>query len=176
MPPTRSSGPAFDAERWIRALRLSPHPEGGHFREVWRAEGSVDPSALPPRFATPRALGTSIYYLLRAGERSLLHRLHADEVWHLYDGGPLTLHVFERDNAYHPRVLGLDVAAGEAPQQVVPHGCWFGAELAEGANGALVGCTVAPGFEFGDLEFASRDALLVQHPEHAALVTRLTEA
>lgn len=166
----------LDAEAWIRALALDPHPEGGHFRESWRAEEQVVPGARSAQPGAPRAAGTAIHYLLRAGEHSRLHRLRADEVWHLYVGGPLVLHVFERDNAYHPRVLGLDVAAQQAPQHVVPKGCWFGAELADGVPFALVGCTVAPGFEFADLEFADRQRLLAQHPDHAALVTRLTEA
>lgn len=174
-PPTGSSS-VRDAETWVRALGLGPHPEGGSFRETWRAADRTAAAALPRRFSGERSLGTAIYYLLRATERSLLHRLRADEVWHLYDGGPLILHVFGDDSTYRPLVLGRDVGAGQAPQQTVRHGCWFGAEVAPSADFALVGCTVAPGFDFEDFEFASRADLLARHPDHADIVTRLTEA
>ena len=167
---------AADAESWITALSLKPHPEGGHFKETWRSEERFDAEAMPARFASARALGTAIYYLLRAGECSRLHRLRADEVWHLYSGGPLTLHLFTGEGEYHERTLGLDSGAGQAPQLRVPHGCWFGAELPAGVPFALAGCTVSPGFEYHDFELADRSALLSRHPDHADVVTRLTEA
>jgi uncharacterized protein len=100
--------------------------------------------------------------------------LKADEVWHLYDGGPLVLHVLEPGGEYRRLVLGLDVTGGELPQQVVPHGCWFGAEVPAEARYALVGCSVHPGFEYGDFEMGVRDELLARHPEHRELILRLT--
>ncbi len=160
------------AEDWIRTLGLQPHPEGGAFRETWRAADSA--TGLPARFTGPRALGTSIYFLLRAGERSHLHRLRADEVWHFHDGGALQLHLLAPGEGYRRLLLGRDAARGERPQCVVPHGAWFGAEPAEGADFALVGCTCAPGFEFGDFEMGTRAALLAEFPEHRGIVERLT--
>jgi hypothetical protein len=161
-----------DADFWIRTLGLEPHPEGGAFRETWRAPEAA--GGLPRRFEGPRALGTAILYLLRAGERSRLHRLRADEVWHFHEGGPLHLHLFAPDGGYRSLTLGRDVARGEALQCVVPHGHWFGAEPAAQTEFALVGCTCAPGFEFRDLELGSRDELLARFPEQRALVERLT--
>lgn len=160
-----------DADFWARTLRLEPHPEGGSFRETWRAGEAV--TGLPERFAGARSLGTAIFYLLKAGERSRLHRLRADEVWHLYDGGPLHLHLLVPGEGYRRLVLGRDPSRGEAPQCVVPHGAWFGAEPADGAAFALAGCTCAPGFEFADFEMGSREELLARFPDARALVERL---
>ncbi len=162
-------------DSWIAALSLTPHREGGHFRETWRSSERLSRAALPERFDGERSLGTAIYFLLGRGEVSLLHRLRAAEVWHLHDGGPLVLHRFAPNGGYTPAILGLDIAAGQAPQQVVQEGSWFGAELGEGAEFALIGCSVCPGFDYEDFELAERAAMLTRHPEHAALITRLTE-
>jgi len=161
-----------DADYWTRTLGLGPHPEGGHFRETWRAAESA--TGLPARFEGARALGTAIHYLLRAGERSRLHRLLADEAWHFYDGGPLQLHLFDPASGYRRLVLGRDPSRGELLQCVVPNGTWFGAEPAAGTDYSLVGCTCAPGFEYGDFELGSREQLLARFPEQRALVERLT--
>lgn len=160
------------AEHWIRTLALAPHPEGGYFRESHRSPETLPLAALPPGFTGDRSISTAIYYLLRPGDRSRLHRLRADEVWHLYDGGPLTLHLLHRDGRYDPKLLGRDPTLGQAFQQVVPHGVWFGAEATD--DFALVGCTVAPGFSFEDFELGAREALLAQYPQHRELVLRLT--
>jgi predicted cupin superfamily sugar epimerase len=165
-----------DAARWIEALELLPHPEGGFFRETWRAAETVAREGLPQRFPGARSIGTAIVYLLRAGDHSRLHCLRADEVWHLYDGGPLHLHLFEPGAGYRRLTLGRDLANGESPQWVIPHGTWFGAEPAAGAAFALAGCTVTPGFEYEDFELGEREALLAAFPAHHALVERLTAA
>lgn len=162
------------ADHWIRTLRLEPHPEGGFFRETWRSPERAAQTALPERFRGDRALGTSILYLLRAGERSRLHRLRGDEVWHFHDGGPLLLHVMTPEGGYQQRRIGLNVEAGESLQAVVPHGYWFGAEPDSGAEFALVGCTVAPGFEYEDFELGDRETLLARYVEHRELVLRFT--
>ena len=161
-----------DADFWIRTLALQPHPEGGAFRETWRAAESA--TGLPARFGGPRALGTAILYLLRAGERSRLHRLQADEVWHFHEGGPLLIHLLVPGTGYRRLTLGRDPGRGEELQCVVLNGCWFGAEPAEGTEFALVGCTCVPGFEYGDFELGTRAELLARFPEQRALVERLT--
>lgn len=162
-----------DADFWVRTLGLAPHPEGGFFRETWRSAETAE--GLPARFGGPRALGTSILYLLRAGERSRLHRLRADEVWHFHEGGPLHLHLFGPAEGYRRLALGRDPERGERLQAVVPAGAWFGAEPAEGAAFALVGCTCAPGFEYGDFELGTREDLLARFPADRALVEHLTD-
>jgi predicted cupin superfamily sugar epimerase len=165
-----------NAAYWIHALGLEPHPEGGRFRESWRSPERLPGSSWPARFGGARSLGTSIYYLLCAGEHSRLHRLRADEVWHLYDGGPLLLHLLAPDGEYRRLALGRDPARGEQPQVVVPHGTWFGAELAQGVGHALAGCTVSPGFEYEDFELGDREALLRSHPAQREIIERLMAA
>jgi predicted cupin superfamily sugar epimerase len=125
----------------IRRLGLAPHPEGGHFRETFRD---------PRTDASGRAASTAIYFLLARGERSHWHRVDAAEIWHFHAGSPLLLHIADRK----PETLrlGVDLAAGEQPQGIVPAGAWQAAETT--GDWTLVGCTVAPGFEFAKFELA----------------------
>lgn len=129
----------------IARLQLAPHPEGGHFRETFR-DSRCD--------ADGRSASTAIYFLLARGERSHWHRVDAAEVWHYYAGDTLTLQIADESGARTVR-LGPDLAAGDVPQVVVPAHAWQAAE----SNGdwTLVGCTVAPGFEFAHFELAPRD-------------------
>jgi predicted cupin superfamily sugar epimerase len=168
------------ADDWIERLRLERHPEGGWFRETYRSTETLPAAGLPPRFGAPHPASTAIYFLLRGGEFSALHRLEADEVWHFYDGVPLTLHLIAPGGT----TSSIRMGAGEF-QAVVTAGHWFGATLdevdetaaaARGSAGrfALVGCTVAPGFIFDDFELGDRAALLAQFPQHAGLIMRLT--
>jgi uncharacterized protein len=128
----------------IERLGLRPHPEGGWFAETWR-----EPTASP----TERPASTAIYYLLRRGEASHWHRVDATETWHFYAGDPLELRLAARDDASPERqVLGADVASGQRPQVVVPKGWWQAARPL--GEWTLVGCTVAPGFDFSGFELA----------------------
>jgi predicted cupin superfamily sugar epimerase len=127
----------------IARLELKPHPEGGHYRETFRDAG-LD--------ATGRALSTAIYFLLARGERSHWHRIDAVEVWHYYAGHALTLRIAHDGGTQHTVMLGPDVAAGERPQAIVPAQAWQAAESV--GDWTLVGCTVAPGFEFAKFELA----------------------
>jgi predicted cupin superfamily sugar epimerase len=150
----------------IQTLQLSPHPEGGYFRETWRA-AQLD--------AAGRAASTLIYFLLLQGQVSKLNRIDADESWHLYLGGPLLIHELDPATAAaRTTVLGRALERGERPQHVVPAGCWFGAEPAPGAPFALVGCAVAPGFEFDHFELAQRGQLLPRFESARPLIERLT--
>jgi predicted cupin superfamily sugar epimerase len=159
------------AERVIALLGLEPHPEGGYYRETFRARHVVD-SVTGAR----RAASTAIYFLLPSGTFSAFHRVSADEVWHHYDGLPVELHVIE-DGRHERVLLGRDLAAGQRPQHVVRAGAWQAAVPAETAGNrgwALCGCTVAPGFDFADFEMPSREELLALLPEHDAIVWRLS--
>jgi predicted cupin superfamily sugar epimerase len=129
------------AEDIIRLLGLQPHPEGGHFRETFR----------DPRQADGRAASTAIYFLLRRGERSHWHRVDAAEVWHYYAGAPLELKI-AGVAAPSTILLGSNLIAGERPQSVVPAREWQSAATL--GDWTLVGCTVAPGFEFSGFELA----------------------
>jgi len=133
------------AAEMIARLDLKPHPEGGHYRETFR-DSACD--------ANGRSRSTAIYFLLARGERSHWHRIDAVEVWHYYAGDPLTLRIAS-DLDVRSIVLGPNIAAGETPQAIVPVKAWQAAECR--GDWTLVGCTVAPGFEFSSFELAPKD-------------------
>lgn len=162
------------AADWIARLQLLPHPEGGWYRETYRAAESVAASALPPRFGAPRSHATAIYFLLEAGAVSRLHRIKSDEVWHFYAGDTLVLSAIAPDGRLISHRLGPASDPAALPQAVVPAGAWYGASLMPGGAWALTGGTVAPGFDFADFELAERGALLAAFPQHRALIERLT--
>lgn len=132
-----------DPDGLIQRLGLEPHPEGGWFRETWRAE---------PTATGERSAGTAIYFLLRAGESSHWHRIDAAEIWHHYAGGPLRLRISLDGIGVQEHLLGPDVEQGQTPQVVVPAHAWQAAEPLDDA--VLVGCTVSPGFEFAHFHLA----------------------
>lgn len=162
------------ADDVIDRLHLQPHPEGGYYRQTYQAADAFSAAGLPERYAGPRAMSTAIYFLLRDDEVSHLHRLKSDEVWHFYAGSPLVVHVITPAGERIDQVLGNDLAAGQRLQYVVPAGAWFGAAMAGRAGFALVGNTVAPGFDFDDFELADRHRLTSAWPQHADLIRRLT--
>lgn len=154
----------------IDALGLVPHPERGYYVETYRASARVHPAA----HVGERAASTAIYFLVSADQPATsLHRLKSDEVFHLYDGGPLDiLRLYPGGHWDVPR-LGVHLEAGERPQIVVPAGVWFGTELAPGASHCLIGCTVAPGFEFADFELAEGPELEARYPAAADRIRRI---
>lgn len=161
------------AQELIGIYGLLRHPEGGHYRETYRSEVSAAAAHPPAALAEPRNFSTAIYFLLEAGEKSALHRIKSDEVWHFYLGGPL--HIAELVPGRPPRitVLGTDVRAGQVLQYTVPAGTWFGAYPCEGTEFSFVGCTVSPGFDYKDFELAERTELLRKFPEARELITEL---
>lgn len=163
-----------DAAYWIRSLDLDPHPEGGYFRETYRSEERIPTSALPGRYDGDRAYQTAIHFLLESGQMSAFHRMESDELWFFHAGSPLLLYCLHPDGRREDIRLGPDPEQGEALQAVIPRGAWFGGEVAEPDSFTLVGCTVAPGFEFADFRLGSRTELLERFPQHADLVRRLT--
>jgi predicted cupin superfamily sugar epimerase len=161
------------ADYWIHHLHLQAHPEGGFYRETYRSTEFISTSALPSRFAGNRSFSTAIYFLLRSEDRSLLHRIQSDELWHFHAGTSLSIYVFDAFGLTIHR-LGNNPEKGESLQIVVPAGSWFGA-LVNDANGyTLSGCTVAPGFDFQDFELASRKNLTSEFPEHRSVIEMLT--
>ena len=162
----------MDAKDWIETLGLREHPEGGYFREVYRAGERISASALPPRFDGERCFSTAIYYLLSSGSVSTFHRIRQDEIWHFYDGSPVNIYIIDKRRMTVLR-LGRDPAKGQLPMVAIPQGAIFGAELKNPKSHALLGCTVSPGFEFDDFELIPRADLLQQFPEHFDIVHRL---
>lgn len=153
----------------IARLDLRPHPEGGWYRETWRDARQVRAEG----FDGPRSASTAIYFLLAAENFSALHRIRSDEVWHHYAGDDIEVTTLAADGIRRTLLVGHH-APGATPQAVVPAGEWFGSRVAPGGRWALVGCTVAPGFEFGDFEMAGRATLTAQYPVHAEIIAALT--
>jgi predicted cupin superfamily sugar epimerase len=129
---------------------------------------------LPGRFGGARACSTAIYFLLRGDQVSRLHRIKSDEIWHFYAGGALTLTLIHPDGRLETLPLGADPERGESFQVLVPAGCWYGAAVDDPESYALVGGTVAPGFDFADFELADRQSLLAAFPQHRDAILRLT--
>jgi predicted cupin superfamily sugar epimerase len=162
------------AEDVIRLLDLRPHPvEGGFFRETYRSAALLPASALPAH-AGPRSVSTAIYYLLKPGHVSELHVLPGDEVFHFYMGSAVRMLQLWPDGSGREVVLGSDVANGQVPQLVVPGGVWQGTRLLGEAGFALLGCTVAPGFDYADYRSASRAELIQKWPAYADQIATLT--
>lgn len=167
----------MNAGGWINTLNLTPHPEGGYYKEAYRASESIPQNALPARFSGSRSFSTSIYFLLTADTFSAFHRIQQDELWHFYDGSPLTIHRITPNGDYHSHVLGRSPANNETLQIVVPAGDWFAASVADQSspeNFSLVGCTVAPGFDFEDFEMPNCQTLITLFPEHSTIIQQLT--
>jgi uncharacterized protein len=158
----------------IAQLNLLAHPEGGYFRQTYRSTAEIPGYALPECYQGNRAISTAIYYLLAGDAFSAFHRICSDEIWHFYLGSRVEIHLIDRDGEYSCIYLGSDLPSGEVFQAVVPGGSWFGARLTKDAAYCLVGCTVAPGFEFADFELADRDALIAEYPQHAKIIHQLT--
>ncbi len=158
----------------IRRLDLQPHPEGGYYRETYRATMNVQHPALPAGQPTSRSAGTSIYFLLAAPDFSAFHRVTSDETWHWYAGDPLELHLIHPPGRYEQRLLTTDLARGE-PQTTVLAGCWQAARVAAGGAWSLGGCTVAPGFDFADFELPPAATIIAEHPAHEPIIRALTK-
>jgi len=164
------------AQQLIDYLHLQPHPkEGGFFRETYRAAESVAARALPERYTSERSHSTAIYYLLTSGTFSALHRLQSDEIFHFYLGSPVRMLQLFPDGRGQTIIMGPDLLQGHHVQVVVPRGVWQGSLLEPGGDFALLGCTVAPGFDYTDYEGGQRDKLMEQYPNFADLIRRLTQ-
>lgn len=165
---------AKDYKHWVEKLQLLPHPEGGFYKETYRSDGSISQSSLPSEFNGDRNFSTAIYFLLTEENFSAFHRILADEMWHFYAGDGLDVSVIHPDGQLETIHLGNGQRSEDVFQAVVPAGAWFASQPSNKDGWALVGCTVAPGFDFADFEMANRDDLISQYPQHQELISRLT--
>jgi predicted cupin superfamily sugar epimerase len=163
------------ATYYVQRFNMQPHPEGGYFAETYRSAERIPQSALPDRFTGERSFGTAIYFLLESHHISALHRIASDEIWHFYAGGALEIFVISSTGELTVIRLGNNPEQGEVFQAVVPAGCWFGSKPSLGTDFSLVGCTVAPGFDFADFEMASQEKLLHEFPQHKEVIEKLSE-
>ncbi len=157
----------MNAKDWIQQLDLTPHVEGGYYRQVVKSKDLTKNSQ-----GEDRAQYTSIYFLLEKDNPSNFHRLTSDEIWYYHHGEELTIHTIDPQGNYETIRLGPDVSSGAVLQAVVPKGVIFGSSVESGF--AVVSCAVAPGFEYEDFELFSREELFGDYPEHAAIIERLT--
>jgi hypothetical protein len=176
------------AKQLIEKLGLKPHKEGGFFSEVWRAPEKLAVNALPPRYSGSRSLSTSIYFLITPDSFSRMHRLRSDEIFHFYLGDPVEMLLLGPKSAplrggakkgEAPEqivILGSDIEKGQRPMIVVRRGTWQGARLKTKRSGAfaLMGTTMAPGFEYDDYEEGTRKMLTEEYPEFADRICKLT--
>lgn len=163
------------AQQVIDILGLQPHPEeGGYFIETHRSAESFQAGMLPDRYDGARCHATAIYYLLTPETFSHMHILQTDEIFHFYLGDPCEMVQLHPDGTGEVVLLGHDLAAGQRPQVVVPRGSWQGMRLLPGGTFGLMGCTVAPGFEFADYGHGTRAELIEQWPDFTEHITRLT--
>ena len=153
-----------NAEYYIKNLEMIPHVEGGYFKESFLSEDNVREN---------KKLWSSIYFLLRTGEVSNFHRLKSDELWYYHDGEALTIYMITPEGDFIKKQLGTDIENGESPQVLVPKGYIFGSAMnKEGFS--LVGCMVAPAFEYEEFELFEREYLLNLYPKYKDIILKLT--
>jgi uncharacterized protein len=174
-----------DASYWIKKLQLSEHPEGGFYKETYRADITVDPheeTKKKPQVKLsknkPRSISSTIYYLLKGKQVSFFHRLNcAEEMWHFYTGSSMTIYLIQETTRKLLELkLGDNSENGEMFQVLVKRGSWFGAMLNDPSSYSLVGCTVCPAFMFEDFELANRKTLISKYPEHKSIIKKLTRS
>lgn len=163
----------YTSDYFIKNLNMIPHPEGGYYKEIFKSEEEITSNELEVNYEGTRKLWTSIYFLLSKGEVSHFHRLKSDEMWYYHAGSPLTIYMITPEGELLKEQLGLNIDKGERPQVLVPKNYIFGSAMnVEGFS--LVGCMVAPGFEFQDFELFNREELLVKYPNYADVIEKLT--
>ena len=162
------------AERIREVLKMQPHPiEGGYFAETYRALETVPRSVLRA-YPGDRSMCTAIYYLLTPDTFSAMHRVRGDEMFHFYLGDPVEMLQLKSDGSGEVTILGQDIALGMRLQHTVIGRVWQGSRVRHGGKYALLGTTMAPGFEYEDYETGERRELIARYPQHADLITSLT--
>ena len=159
------------AQTYIQTLQLQAHPEGGFYRETYRSKLMTD--AVGPE-NDRRHVSTGIYFLIEHGNFSAFHKIKSDEMWHFYAGQALEIFELSETGQRSCTRLGPDTMSGEALQHVVVANTWFASRVADGGTFSLVGCTVAPGFDFRDFYLADRQSLTAKFPHHRQLILELT--
>ncbi|MEO2061544.1 MAG: cupin domain-containing protein [Christiangramia sp.] len=163
-----------DIQNTIEKLQLQPHPEGGYFREIYRSPEIIPKKALKNNYSGDRNVCTSIYFLLTSESFSAFHKIHQDEIWHFYQGSRISLQIISASGEHSEIMIGNNLQKNEHLQYVVPGGNYFAASVQEPDSFALIGCTVAPGFDFDDFYIPKREELLKKFPRHANVIHQYT--
>jgi len=162
------------AQELIKQLELQAHPEGGFYKETYRSQHELPQTSLPEKFSGDRAVSTAIYFLIEEGDFSALHKIKSDELWHFYAGDALEVIEIDAEGNLKTTHVGNKPEKGQVFQYTVKADTWFGSRVLSGGTFSLVGCTVAPGFDFRDFEMAERSSLIKQFPQHKTLIEELT--
>jgi len=157
----------------VAELKLQPHPEGGFYALTYKSDGQIPHEVLPDGFSGDRVFSTAIYFLLSGKDFSAFHRIQSDELWHFYAGCGLEIFVIHPNGNSEVLKLGSDLNNGFRFQQTVPAGCWFASRPVDENHFSLVGCTVAPGFDFAEFELAEKEQLLSVYPQHSDWIRQL---
>ena len=157
----------YSEKYFIEQLKMEAHPEGGYYYSKHASDALIETTQ------GNRPQYTSIYFLLRSEDISHLHRLQFDEVWYYHAGSALTVHMIYPDGRYEAKKLGLNIAAGEEPQIIVPKHTIFGSSVDDANTYSLVGCMVAPGFDYADFELFTQAQLIEQYPQHTSIIKKL---
>lgn len=165
---------SLNASYYIEKLALKAHPEGGYYKETYRANGSIPQAVLSKTYTGDRSYATSIYFLLESNSFSAFHRIKSDELWHFHTGSGLELYVIDEQGTLTTYKIGQDLENGEQLQVVIPANAWFAAQVIAPDSFTLVGCIVAPGFDFDDFELANKDKLGTLYPQYQELIKKFT--
>ena len=158
----------------VKKLELLPHPEGGYYKETYRSPVRLNKEALPDGFEGNRDKATAIYFLIEKNNFSALHKIKSDETWHFYAGDALEVIEIDKEGNLKTSLIGNRIEQGEVFQYTVPANTWFGSRVKKGGNYSLVGCTVAPGFDFVDFVMADRIELIATFPAHKKIIEEMT--
>lgn len=162
------------AQYWIDFLELTPHPEGGYFREIYSSKIYVEGNLLSNKIIGKRNLSTSIYFLLQSGDVSRFHRLRSDEIWYYHTGSSLTIYTIDNNGNRRDIMLGKEIENGEVFQAIIPAGTVFGASVNVPNSFTIAGCMVSPGFNSEDFELLDRKWLLNKYPQHQDIILKMT--
>lgn len=165
---------SHDPQYYVSKLGLTPHREGGYYKETFQSTELISDQELSVQFEGERKIYTSIYFLLTSNDISHFHRLKSDELWYFHTGSPLTIHIIDEDGNYKEVKLGLNLDDGEVPQILVPKNSIFGSSVTEEDTYSLVGCMVSPGFEYKDFQLFTQRELLEKYPEHKDVIMKMT--
>ena len=158
----------------VKTLNLLPHPEGGYYKETYRANLQLAKNALPEGFSGDRNIATAIYFLIEKNNFSALHKIKSDETWHFYYGDALEVIEIDENGILTATAIGKNLEDGEVFQYTVKANNWFGSRVKAGGDFSLVGCTVAPGFDFNDFELGKKEDLLKLFPNHKKVIIEMT--
>lgn len=164
----------INAKYFVDKFDMQKHPEGGYFSEYYRSEELMSKDSLPDRYDRDHCFSTSIYFLLEGDDFSAFHKVNSDELWHFYAGSSLTLYVLREDGLLEKKLIGNDPIDGESFYAMIKKNQWFAARTNDEDSYTLVGCTVAPGFEFVDFQLADREELIKIFPQYSDIIKQLT--